>query len=74
MKDGDLLVTSGRGGQVPVGLPVGIVETGDADAPPTITLLDEGRDLLYVRIVRMEAIETPPDQTRIISGAAGSGK
>lgn len=73
LKEGDLLVTSGRGGQIPVGLPVGLIAPLAEDKPPQVTLLDAGRDLLYVRIVKVETIETPPDETAII-GRRGEQK
>lgn len=74
LKDGDLLVTSGHGGQIPIGLPVGLVETGSDDGPMKVSLLDDARNLLYVRIVRMDSIETPPDQVSIIDGGRGDGQ
>lgn len=58
LKDGDLLVTSGSGGQMPIGLPVGTIkvsETGDA----RIELLDRPTGLTYVNIVRTQTIKAP---------------
>ena len=50
LKDGDLLVTSGRGGQIPVGLPVALVRRND-DGKLTVRLLDDLRSLNFVRLV-----------------------
>ncbi len=61
LKDGDLLVTSGRGGRIPIGLPVGLVRLGKDGEPPTVELLDDMQGLIHVRVVKGSAIETPPD-------------
>lgn len=58
LKDGDLLVTSGRGGQIPLGLPVGVVSF--ADGALTVDLLDDLNRLLFVRVVKTEIVNDPP--------------
>ncbi len=50
LKDGDLLVTSGRGGQIPVGLPVALVRRNDDDKL-TVRLLDDLQSLNFIRVV-----------------------
>ena len=50
LKDGDLLVTSGRGGQIPIGLPVALVRRND-DGKLTVRLLDDLQSLNFVRLV-----------------------
>lgn len=60
LKDGDLLVTSGRGGQIPIGLPVAMVrldEQGDAK----VRMLDNLQTLNFVRVVIAQQIEQPPN-------------
>lgn len=58
LKDGDLVVTSGSGGQMPIGLPVGTIVTGDA-GKKQIELLDRPLGLTYVNIVKTQIIEAP---------------
>ena len=73
IKDGDMLVTSGRGGQIPIGLPVGIAKRADDEGATTVELLDDVRELIHVRIVKVAARETPPETNRpIINAQSGS--
>lgn len=60
LKQGDLLVTSGSGGEMPIGLPIGTINLDEA-GQPSIELLDAAIGLAYVRIVRNEAISPPED-------------
>ena len=64
LKDGDLLVTSGRGGQIPVGLPVALVRRND-DGKLTVRLLDDLRSLNFVRLVLSQATEAPPSELQL---------
>ena len=64
LKDGDLLVTSGRGGQIPVGLPVALVRRNDDDKL-TVRLLDDLRSLNFVRLVLSQATEAPPSELQL---------
>lgn len=64
LKDGDLLVTSGRGGQIPVGLPVALVRRNDDDKL-TVRLLDDLRSLNFVRLVLSQATEAPPSEFQL---------
>ena len=66
LKTGDMLVTSGRGGQVPIGLPVGTIGAQQEEKPLSIDLLDDVRNLTYVRVVKMKALEMPPQTSRPI--------
>lgn len=59
LKDGDLLVTSGRGGQIPVGLPVALVRRDD-QGEMTVRLLDDLQNLNFVRVVMSQPTEDPP--------------
>lgn len=65
LKDGDLLVTSGRGGQIPVGLPVALVRLND-DGELTVRLLDDLRSLNFVRLVMSQATEAPPSELQLM--------
>lgn len=65
LKDGDLLVTSGRGGQIPVGLPVALVRRND-DGELTVRLLDDLRSLNFVRLVMSQATEAPPSELQLM--------
>jgi rod shape-determining protein MreC len=67
LKDGDLLVTSGRGGQIPVGLPVALVRRND-DGELTVRLLDDLRSLNFVRLVMSQATEAPPSELQLMPG------
>lgn len=58
LKDGDLLVTSGSGGQMPIGLPIGTIRLDQAGGT-YVELLDQPIGLTYVRIVRAETIQPP---------------
>ncbi len=62
LKDGDLLVTSGRGGQMPLGLPVGVVSFADGEL--SVDLLDNLDQLIFVRVVKTPLIEEPPAAQR----------
>lgn len=66
LKTGDMLVTSGRGGQVPIGLPVGTIGAQPEENGLAIDLLDDVRNLTYVRVVKMKALEMPPQASRPI--------
>ena len=61
LKDGDLLVTSGRGGQIPVGLPVALVRRDDQDEL-TVRLLDDLQSLNFIRVVMAQPTEDPPSE------------
>ena len=58
LKDGDLVVTSGSGGQMPIGLPVGTISMNE-DGKSQIELLDQPGGLTYVHIVKAQIIEPP---------------
>lgn len=62
LKDGDLLVTSGRGGQIPLGLPVGVVSFANSEL--SVDLLDNLNQLIFVRVVKTPTIEEPPEAKR----------
>ena len=64
MKDGDLLVTSGRGGQIPIGLPVALVRRND-EGDLTVRLLDDLQSLNFVRLVRSQPVEAPPNEIQL---------
>ena len=64
LKDGDVRVTSGRGGQIPVGLPVALVRRND-DGKLTVRLLDDLRSLNFVRLVLSQATEAPPSELQL---------
>lgn len=64
LKDGDLLVTSGRGGQIPMGLPVALVER-DAENKTGVRMLDDLAQLNFVRIVKTQEIEAPPAEIQL---------
>ena len=68
LKTGDLLVTSGRGGQVPVGLPVGTVAQRKDGEPFAVQLMDDIASLNYVRVVKMKPLEMPPQASGPILG------
>lgn len=61
LKEGDLIVTSGRGGRIPIGLPIGLLRLGAEGEPPKVELLDDVQGLIHVRVVKSVAVETPPD-------------
>lgn len=61
LKDGDLLVTSGRGGRIPIGLPVGLLRLDADGGVPKVELLDDVKGLIHVRVVKSVQIEAPPD-------------
>lgn len=69
MKDGDLLVTSGDGGQMPIGLPVGTVRI-DEDGGYKVDLREDLSRLEYVRIALSRELEAPPDIASPINGPA----
>lgn len=58
LKNGDLVVTSGSGGQMPIGLPVGTISMNE-DGKSQIELLDQPTGLTYVHIVKAQTIEPP---------------
>ena len=61
LKDGDLVVTSGSGGQMPIGLPVGTISMNE-DGKSQIELLDQPTGLTYVHIVKAQVIEPPANE------------
>ena len=79
LKNGDLLVTSGRGGQIPMGLPVALVTRneddgnsdsggdggGDGGGAIAIQLLDDLARLNFVRIVKSQEVEAPPAEIQL---------
>ncbi len=71
-KTGDLLVTSGRGGQVPVGLPVGTVAKAEENGAIGVNTLDDVGNLVYVRVVKMTPVESPPEAEGPILGQSGN--
>lgn len=73
LKPGDLLVTSGRGGQVPVGLPVGTVRTIAENGEVDVALLEDVRNLVYVRVAKMQKLPAPPAAAGPIIGATVEG-
>ena len=64
LKDGDLLVTSGRGGQIPIGLPVALVRRND-DGALAVRLLDDLQSLNFVRVVLSQLTEEPPSEIQL---------
>ncbi|GIR09775.1 MAG: hypothetical protein CM15mP21_0370 [Hyphomicrobiales bacterium] len=56
------MVTSGDGGQVPIGIPVGVVRVDD-DGRPFVDLQEDLHNLSYVRIISTRDIEQPPRET-----------
>lgn len=64
LKTGDLLVTSGRGGQIPMGLPVALVSRNE-DGEIIIQLLDDLARLNFVRIVKSQEVEAPPAEIQL---------
>lgn len=67
LKDGDLLVTSGSGGQMPIGLPVGSVVV-TPEGVHAVRLLDPPTGLTYVRIVKSSIIAPPDNQVVLDRG------
>lgn len=67
LKDGDLLVTSGSGGQMPIGLPVGSVVV-TPEGVHAVRLLDPPTGLTYVRIVKSSIIAPPENQVVLDRG------
>lgn len=67
LKIGDLLVTSGRGGQIPMGLPVALVtrKGDDENGEIAIQMLDDLARLNFVRIVKSQEVETPPAEIQL---------
>ena len=64
LKDGDLVVTSGSGGQMPIGLPVGTISMNE-DGKSQIELLDQPTGLTYVHIVKAQVIEPPANEVAL---------
>lgn len=69
LKDGDLLVTSGRGGQIPVGLPVALVRRDD-QGELTVRLLDDLQSLNFIRVVMAQPTEDPPSEIQPVPSLA----
>lgn len=61
--DGDMLITSGDGGSVPAGLPVGRVHLDDG-APARVELHEDLAYVDYVRIILSQPIDAPLEETR----------
>ncbi|CAI8374484.1 MAG: Cell shape-determining protein MreC [Rhodobiaceae bacterium UBA7378] len=59
IEEGAQVVTSGKGGQVPIGIPIGVVRF-DGNGSPYVDLLEDFHNLSYVRIISTRAIEPPP--------------
>lgn len=66
LKAGDLLVTSGSGGQMPIGLPIGTIRLDEA-GEAIVDLLDAPIGLTYVRIVRNEVISPPDNAVTLVT-------
>jgi len=62
IEEGAQVVTSGDGGQVPIGIPVGVVRVDD-DGRPFVDLQEDLHNLSYVRIISTRDIEQPPRET-----------
>lgn len=70
LKDGDLLITSGRGGQIPIGLPVALVKRDEAGAI-SVNALDDLQRLNFVRIVKSTSTPSPPDEIQLSPRSRG---
>ena len=70
IKDGAEVVTSGDGGQVPIGIPVGFVRIDD-DGRSFVELQEDLHNLSYVRVISTRGIAPPPRETdaQILQGA-----
>ena len=66
LEDGEKLITSGDGGNVPIGLPVGVVAFDDS-GNPYVQLNDNLDQLLHVRVV-LASTPGPPRQEARKSG------
>lgn len=62
IEDGAEVVTSGDGGQVPIGIPVGVVRIDD-DGRPFVELQEDLHNLSYVRVISTRDIAPPPRET-----------
>ena len=62
IEDGAEVVTSGDGGQVPIGIPVGVVRIDD-DGRPFVELQEDLHNLSYVRVISTRNIAPPPRET-----------
>ena len=69
LKQGDLLVTSGDGGQMPIGLPVGTVQI-DENGGHSVKLREDLSRLDYVRVALSRELEPPPDIASPINAPA----
>lgn len=81
IKEGDVVFTSGDGGELPPGLPIGIV-TADSGGRFTVTPYANPRSLSHVRIFDYQpslavetqaSVETEADETKL-ADSAGDGK
>ena len=72
MEAGAEVVTSGDGGQVPIGIPVGLVRVDD-DGRLFVDLQEDLHNLSYVRIISTRDIEPPPGETQART-LPGSGR
>ena len=66
------VVTSGDGGQVPIGIPVGVVRVDD-NGRLFVDLQEELHNLSYVRIISTRDIDPPPGETQART-LPGSGR
>lgn len=62
IREGAQVVTSGDGGQVPIGIPVGVVRV-DTNGQPIVDLQENLQNLSYVRIISTRDIAPPPRET-----------
>ncbi len=62
IREGAQVVTSGDGGQVPIGIPVGVVSV-DTNGQPIVDLRENLQNLSYVRIISTRDIALPPRET-----------
>lgn len=62
IREGAQVVTSGDGGQVPIGIPVGVVRV-DTNGQPIVDLRENLQNLSYVRIISTRDIAPPPRET-----------
>ena len=72
IEEGAEVVTSGDGGQVPIGIPVGVVRVDD-DGRPLVDLQEDLHNLSYVRIISTRDFEEPPRETNVQT-LPGSGR
>ncbi len=66
LKEGDLIITSGDGGDIPIGLPIGLVAF-EKDGQPYVQLNENLDQLMYVRVVLSERRILPPERNTSLS-------